>query len=64
MILRTGVDMMNNGGIMLSGRAMVWDTATNLIHFDIRPETIAKDQRLIIGRNTRGEIEMKLESCN
>lgn len=56
--------MMNNAEVMLSGRPMIWDTVTNRIHFDIGPETIAKDQRLIISRNTRGEIEMKLESSN
>lgn len=55
---------MNNAQAMLSGRPMVWDTASNRIHFDIRPESIAKDQRLVIRRNVHGEIEMKLESCN
>ncbi|WP_346353808.1 hypothetical protein [Azotosporobacter soli] len=55
---------MNNIETMMAGRPMIWDTATNRIHFDIKPETIAKDQRLVICRNLRGEIEMKLEECN
>jgi hypothetical protein len=60
----TGGETMNNIETMMAGRPMIWDTATNRIHFDIKPETIAKDQRLVICRNLRGEIEMKLEECN
>ncbi|MCE5287133.1 MAG: hypothetical protein LLG02_14995 [Pelosinus sp.] len=41
---------------------IIWDTVNNRICFDIKPNSIGVNQRIIVAKNRTGRIEMHIQN--
>lgn len=40
---------------------IIWDTVNNRICFDIKPNSIGANQRIVVAKNLAGRIEMHIQ---
>lgn len=46
---------------LYQGRDIIWDTVNNRICFDIKPNSIGANRRIIVAKNASGRIEMHIQ---